>query len=288
MSPVRRFGNRADPAGGHSGFDAASSNGLRALPQPLHLLEYTFGTGHYHLGLFDTVDEAICIAQDRTSSVAAESLQHAEQVLDIGCGLGGTTRLLACRAKSVTALDPAAAAIEFARCKAIPPGGPHDLGFVHATLHEFAASAPQRFSGAVAIEVLQHFPSLDEFFADCRGLLERGARLAVHDVCSDANQSFERVPFHRRGEVPARAAAAGFALIHRHDESGRAVPTFDHFARGLDVRRSGLIEFYGGDDRRFRARVEQQLDDLLGHIDALRRAFHCGDLGYETLVFERQ
>lgn len=264
------------------------AHALRSLPHPLHLLERAFGTGHYHLGLFDSAAETIGTAQDRMSASAADAVQGSARVLDIGCGLGGTSRLLQQRGARVTALEPDPLMVRFARRSRGQVVPSTEVTFECKTLAEFSRGAAASFDGAIALEVLQHFRSLDHFLADCARLLERGGRLAVHDVCADVAMEWERVPFHRRGELPARAEVAGFELAYRKDESQRVVPTFAHLVRGLTLDRSDAVGFFGAECASQRQLVESQFEEVIGHIQALWKAVSHGDLGYETMVFVRR
>src|SRR5690606_14287766 len=198
---------REDRPGAATGETAAL---LRALGQPLHILKFAFRSGHYHFGLFARPDGGLAAAQERMAAAAVACITGATSVVDIGCGLGGTSMLLARTGADVVAIDPCADAVDYARHTARARGA--SVRFAACTLQRFAAGAPTHFEAAVAIEVLQHFPALDEFFARCAEVLCPGGRLVVHDVCVDGEFDPAIVPYHARHRAAAAAQERGFTL----------------------------------------------------------------------------
>ncbi|KAK4188246.1 S-adenosyl-L-methionine-dependent methyltransferase [Podospora australis] len=114
-------------------------------------------------------------------------------ILDLGCGTGLLTFLLAPSVRSVTAVDVSEGMIDVLNTKlnALPP--PHNVLGVHALLSDpddpilsfdpvTGDSFPQRrFDLVVSHLVLHHIPSLPPVFANIFGLLKEGGRVMVTD-----------------------------------------------------------------------------------------------------------
>jgi 2-polyprenyl-3-methyl-5-hydroxy-6-metoxy-1,4-benzoquinol methylase len=256
---------------------------LSRLPQPLHLLEFVDGTQHYHFGCFESPDEPVRRAQDRMSLLAARRFAPGSAVLDIGCGLGGTSQLLASRGLSVTAIDPCGERLAYARERAAGLlGAPR---FLARTLEEHANAGEAALDGALALEVLQHFRDLSQFFGACRRLLRPGGTLVVHDLSTRVEVDWERVSFHFRGRARAAAEAAGFRVLEHVDRTAEVLPTLPSLARALRERRAELVRAFGLPGPAARP-VEDELAELLAHVGALQHALEIGDLAYETTVFQ--
>lgn len=264
--------------------DAGWLESLRRLPQPLHILEFVGNSQHYHFGCFEQPGDALRSAQDRMSLRGARHFAAEAAVLDIGCGLGGTSRLLSELGLDVTALDPSHEALVYARSRTHTAAARARPRFLAQSLETYARSAPAALDGAFALEVLQHFPDLAVFFACCRRLLRPGATLVLHDVSTCAEVAWARVPHHRRGRVQAAAEAAGFQLCEQDDLSAAILPTLPSWTRDLVARRAELIDAFDG-GRPGRRPVERELEQLLAHMSALQRAFENGELFYEAMVF---
>src|SRR5262245_61082089 len=238
---------------------------LRQLPQPLHAMEYALRAQHYHFGLFEHAGDDVAAAQERLAEYAARRIDGARAVLDVGCGLGGTSRVLARAGVEVTAIDRCRASIAYATAAAARRPSPGRIRFAADTVEALATRAPRAFDAVVAIEVLQYFPVLDALFDVCARLLLPGGTLVVLDVSVDAEVPWSRVPFHRVGAL-CRQAAGRFSVVEHADltRSVRATPAA--LARTLAASRAGLLAFFAAGGRTGRRPVAAEFDELLGHV----------------------
>ena len=101
------------------------------------------------------------------------------RVLEIACGTGYWTTLVAARAASIVATDMADEPMAIARSKAYPPGR---VRFEKADAYDLPA-ALGRFDGALAMFWWSHIPlkQVGRFLASLHARLEPGARVVLFD-----------------------------------------------------------------------------------------------------------
>lgn len=250
-----------------------------SLPHPLHLMASLTGTAHYHFGDFLDPGASFAAALDQMVASAAAHLPAAGHVLDVGCGLGGATRILARRGLACLGIDPCAAAIDFARATAPADAAPRYevTGFLDGT------SPVQRFEGVLFLEVLQHLPALDLLLERSLALTAPGATLVFSDLFLDVELPWRDAPFHRREALAAAAARHGFAVVGQHALPERVLPTIGHLLRALDRQEAALIARHQRTHRDVRA----QIRELAGHCEALGAALANGDATYQIVVLRR-
>jgi len=271
----------AESAGALRAVESVAPARLAALPQPLHLFEFLSGNQHYHFGCHLTPDEPSRIAQDRMSLWGARCFLPGSAVLDVGCGLGGTSRLLAAHGLRVTGLDPEAPLVDYARARS----GPR-VRFVTGTLEQHAEphgrDRVRAVDGVLAIEVLQHFPALADFFGPCRRLLRPGGALVLHFVALNVDVPWPRVPFHRAESVLAAARSHGFDLRIEVDLTAAVLPTLPELLGSLRERRTEIVAAFASAGRA----VEAEIDELAFQMSLLQEALEGRQLSYRALAFE--
>jgi 2-polyprenyl-3-methyl-5-hydroxy-6-metoxy-1,4-benzoquinol methylase len=261
---------------------------LRRLPQPLHLLEFVARSQHYHFGCFEDADESPRVAQDRLALLGAREFRAGGAVLDIGCGLGGTSRLLASRGFAVTAIDPCDACVTYAELRDARERRP-PVRHEAATFEAFARASGTLFDGAIAIEILQHFPALETFFGACRARLRPGGVVVLADVAlAPPRRSALGVPFHPAGEIRAVAERVGFRVVAEEDRTRQILPTLPALSHELERARARLCAVFGPLEVARARPVEDELAQLLEHMQSLQDAFERGYLRYETVVLVRE
>lgn len=278
-------GERSFPGPGAPSFSAEWLAELRGLPQPLHLLEFAVRSQHYHFGCFDLPGLSLADAQDRLILLGSGHFAPAAAVLDIGCGLGGTSRLLADQGLRVTGLEPCSEALAYAEKRGLALGVRSRPRYLVGDFEVLAPSCRGAFDGAIAIEILQHFPDLGRFFAACRSVLRPGGRLVIADVACNLDVEWAQVPYHRHGRLRSEAERAGFRVALQHDLTREILPTLPLVAEILERFRSELFEVFRDAAREGHGRsVELELDQLLAHMRGLQRAFEAGQLSFEMTV----
>ncbi|HMF55207.1 MAG TPA: class I SAM-dependent methyltransferase [Pyrinomonadaceae bacterium] len=106
---------------------------------------------------------------------------HCEKILDIGCGAGEFTRLLASSAKSVTGIDLSPQMIRLAEQQS---AGYSNIEYV--TDDVMRLSLPdESYDCVVSIATLHHLP-LNEALQKMKNLLKAGGVLVINDLVADA------------------------------------------------------------------------------------------------------
>ncbi|MEM7658495.1 MAG: methyltransferase domain-containing protein [Bacteroidota bacterium] len=106
-------------------------------------------------------------------------LYRRPQLLEIGCGTGYWTEVLAPKCETLTAVDISPATLEIAQSKSYPPGV---MQWVEADMYELPFE-PEQFTGAFAGFVWSHLPrhQLKEFLAYYHRFLQAGSQVVWVD-----------------------------------------------------------------------------------------------------------
>lgn len=275
-SPAKRLSSGASP-----GRDARIESAIENLAHPLHLVAACLDRGHYHFGLFEEPRTSVSDAQESLAEEIACRIPDGGRALDAGCGLGGTSRLLARHGHETLGIDPCLPAIEYAR---IATDGSLPVRFAARSLQaEMASSKGERFDAVVMIEVLQHLPPLDELLRSCCALVRPGGSIVVADVVSVPRFPWNRFPVHQVGDVERASQRAGLRCDERLDLTERARPSPVRFVAELERAGARLR-------RRFapaRPRLDAELAEVAAQCLLLDEGFRDGVLRYELTVLRR-
>ncbi len=261
----------------------AHAERVRRLPTPFQLFRYVSGSEHLHFGLFEHPEQSLTEAQERnTAKLLAAIPRTASRVLDIGCGIGGTSVMLAQRGHEVLAFAPDAALIDYARAQARHASVAHRCDFRALRLQDLASDTPP-FDVVLSQESLQYIHPLDEAMRRIASLTRPGGRVVIGDQVLRAPQYRAHCQFHASAEILAAAEAAGLQLVHHEDVSAAAVPTVPHSVERLRALRDEILEFF----RSTHPDIERDLEVCL-HNGGLEGDFYRqGLLGYEHFTWIR-
>jgi tocopherol O-methyltransferase len=249
---------------------------------------------HIHHGYFEDGESPRRAQLKLTERLARRARMPASaHVLDVGCGLGGSSlwlaRELGCRVRGIT-LSPvqARAATERAR----------RAGLSHLTSFEVADAEKDElganvFDAVWVIECSEHLSDKAAFIARAARALKPGGRLALcawlkgEEVSNDEEQAqlvrevCEAMlcpSLGTRGEYEGWMRAAGLVAVEFDDLTRRVAPTWEHcaaLAGRAEVR--AAIRLFGERTRRFVASFE-----------LMRRAYTTGAMRYGMFVATRE
>lgn len=171
---------------------------------------------HVHHGLWRTGRES---PEDAVIALATHVSERARttpgmRVVDIGCGYGGTARLMAAQGAVVTAVTITPEQAVYARSIGGKAANPH---YVVADWLE-CALADASFDAAVAIESTEHMDDKPRCFAEAARVLRPGARLVVcawtgRTAARDWEQRWLLEPICREGRLPGMGDEGDYVAL---------------------------------------------------------------------------
>jgi len=173
-----------------------------------------FNFGYWGAGAKSQQEASEALVDQMVARIAAKS----GRILDVACGLGGSTKRLAqtYAPEMITGINISDAQIADAR--ALAPGCTFQV--MNATELDFPDN---HFDGVICIEGACHFDTRDKFLKEAHRVLKPGGSLAMADMLfpSTILSEFGQVPranlFTGIAEYGARLGAAGFVAIEVTD-----------------------------------------------------------------------
>lgn len=215
-------------------------------------------------------------------------VERGMRVLDVGCGVGGSSLWLARRGCEVTGITLSPVQAVMARLKA------RQRGIRNASFRVFDANylggLEETFDCIWVIECSEHLADRARFFRQCYTLLRPGGRLAL---CSwlrgerewAAPEMLEEIygamvspPLLGGDELVGLLEEAGFAAIRFEDITSRVKPTWDHC---LEISRRplfrGLLPVMGSKVGRF-----------VRSFELMKAAYEQGIMAYGMVTAEKE
>lgn len=264
--------------------EPAAAARARNLPTPFQMFRYMTGSEHLHFGLFEHVGETVSVAQDRMMRRVLSSFPSAvERVLDVGCGIGGTTCELAARGMYVVAFAPDQGLIDSGRALAEERGVSDHTEFYVAGLQDLPRQGIEPFDVVLSQESLQYIHPLDETMGRLHDLLRPRGRLVIGDQVLRDPRGRASVQFHTSADILSEAASHGLSLLEHQDVTEMARHTGPVTLAILQQEKERIIEFFADQHPQIREDVEVCLRN--GGEEA--QWFVEGQIGYELFSFER-
>lgn len=190
---------------------------------------------HIHLGLFADPSLTLHQAQEAMAHhhILALDLQDGQSVVDVGCGFGGTLRMVDNQILGkLTAVNFDARQLSLAR--ETPWRNPVDWCVCDAAAFSDGRSAWA--DRILSLEALFHFPDPSGFFQAAARALRPDGRLVVSTILMEDGPSAETVtqgfapwprPTNTLDDLTRMAQDAGFAVEAIHDLGPLCLPGFD-------------------------------------------------------------
>lgn len=141
---------------------------------------------------------------------------HGGALLEVGCGNGGMTRLLAPLVDHVVALDVSEPSLAVVRALDLP-----NVRAVRALVERYEPDA--RFDWIVLSEVIEHLRSPEAVIPRLVGWLAPGGTLLITTPRGhwESDEHLQEFTFHRLGALLARSGADTMSVSHLRDADGR-------------------------------------------------------------------
>ncbi|MHC4945011.1 MAG: class I SAM-dependent methyltransferase [Planctomycetota bacterium] len=236
---------------------------------------------HYHIGYFQNPEDSLQEALDRIVIRCIPYLVPGGKTLDLGCGIGGTTSLLADHAFPILGVDPGWQHVHFASQTLRPR---KNMAFAVLGLQDllsYRKSITNFFDNIIATEILQFFPSLELFFQGCRRLLRPSGVLIINDFATIPDLAWGKVPYHRHGTIRTAAEAAGFHVEEQQEMAARVEPTLDRLIDRMNEQQEPYIVRFGNSH----PDAVEAMHEHIFQWEQVRTGFRFGDLVYESTVF---
>jgi cyclopropane fatty-acyl-phospholipid synthase-like methyltransferase len=248
----------------------------------LALIYRAFWGNHLHHGLFLNGDRNPEIAQLRMLKHCAHAaeVRNGEEVLDAGCGHGGTSNYLAwkygCRVLGLTLSEKQA---RLARENAAAANVSQRTHFETADVNRYEFPR-ERFDLVWTMESSEHFAEKNRYFANVRNCLRPGGRLLVAawtgNMKSPSIRAVAQAFLCPELWSPAQYCAAiqncGLEIQRSENLSSQVVPTWEICHQRAHAARS-VVKLLPRSAREF----VQGIETILG-------AYRSGDLTYTVIV----
>ncbi len=245
------------------------------LPHSLPIYESLTRSGHYHFGYFSSTKQNLRSALDDLPLTQLHRLPHRERVLDVGCGIGGTTDLLTQRGFPTLGVDPSRESIAYACGRRATPM----TKFVRRRFEQLRPQ-PARFGAVMMVEVTQHFACLTRALARAAHMLQPGGVIVIHDLFVVPDLPRDRVPYHQRSALQEAARELGLEVLTQEAITEHVTPTVPQLLQLLRKYRRRVVHGLRPD----RPDVEAEIRELETNLQVLHDAIRNGDLVYESCV----
>jgi len=193
-------------------------------------------------------------------------------ILDVGCGLGATSGLLAEAGHKVVAIAPSESFIDYARTH---HPGPEYICCDFLDDHP-KIIPPEQYDVILFQESLQYLPELHPAFGKAKALLhpDKGRLIMCDEVSYDPGTR-SHSPIHLAREIEKAFHESGF-FVRWHERIGSQVtPTYQAMIRLFHEKRAGLLDAFGQESERLITYFIKEMERLSG-------LYSTGKVGYEV------
>jgi sarcosine/dimethylglycine N-methyltransferase len=214
--------------------------------------------GHWHLGLFDSLDEPLLKAQMRANRAMAApaALAKGKKVLEVACGVGGTARFLAREyGVDVVATNIAESQLAEAREITIAEGLNERIHYEIADFHELGFQDTS-FDCWWCQEAFLYAVDKRKVIVEALRVVRPGGTLILSDLTLSRDmvgeernefQSAMKTNFSTIEELDELTMEMRLDVVERHDWSRHTIPTFQHLLASLEQIADDYRDTIGSD-----------------------------------------
>ena len=246
---------------------------------------------HIHHGYWITGKESKEVAAQNLVDllIAKAGLKRGAKVLDVGCGVGGTSIFLAREwGCDVTGITISPVQVEMATEAAAGAGLAHPPKFLVNDANDISVSGP--FDVIWSVEMISHLNNRDNLFRRASELLRPGGKMCITDWWKEEGLSEAQtkkyiepiehgmlVDLPTFSEYARHITAHGFRLMWYEDISARVARTWDITSES--IRPKAIWDFA--------TKHTSALVDFLHSFKAMRAGFKSGAFRYPVMVLEK-
>jgi SAM-dependent methyltransferase len=217
----------------------------------LKFLHQAFGLESLHFGLFTdstppTMDTMRDAQKEYTKTLVGLVPKSAKTILDVGCGVGGTTKALVAAGFAAEGLSP-----DPYHKEQFPVTCGPDVPFHHSTFEPFS---PGKTYDCLLFSESPQYIDKDAFFPKCVEITEPGSSLVVSDFFAIApSEAYPRS--FLRDDFEARAKRAGYEIASFRDITPEVLPNFEIMSKFLGYGQRFFEMIQEMAERRFLGRI---------------------------------
>ena len=242
--------------------------------QPFGYYLYLTDSDHMHYGYWPEDNRGLSLseAQDRHTELLHQRIKgQGLRILDVGCGLGASTRRLYLKGHEVVGIAPSSELVQYARDN--NPGPEYiDCGFLAENPDLFREDS---FDLVIFQESMQYLPDLGKVFERLNYILKAEGRAIICDEVSRDPLTKEKADVHSSADIEAAFGREGFFVRWHLDMSAGVGQTTEYLTALFQSRRDELIDHFGKE-------TQSDLDLYISGWNRTRDWYREGIFGYEA------
>ncbi|GAB4419288.1 MAG: hypothetical protein OHK0032_15180 [Thermodesulfovibrionales bacterium] len=230
---------------------------------------------YFHYGLWETGTNGLKEAQENLASLMKSLIPDGvKRILDVGCGLGRTTRDLTAAGYDVIGISPDIRLMEMAKAKYRECSS----RLIVSSFEDYRSM--DSFDLILFQESSQYIKDLNFLFSHCNKLLDKKGYILMCDEIQYENS--DDAPFHEKKRLEKIAHEYGFNIVHNENITGKVLETRNLALRLITVNRDSIINELSPVRENARQEIEFLIDGWKLHTAMFERNM----FGYEVFLFQ--
>lgn len=256
---------------------------IKLLPRPYVFYRMALDMDHLHFAYIDKPDLTdFETGQDLlTSKVIGHLNKNNRKVLDVGCGLGLTSKQTAQKNYTVDALEPNKEMYTYAK-----NNNKHgNLNYINANFSSYSQSISHQYGSLIFLESLQYMNDLNEAMTQIKKCLQPSGRIVISDHISRSGrrQTTNFGTLHCPEELQYSMEKAGYSCVTKEDLDVPILNGLKKSVERLQNRSGRIIEYF---KMNIGENVENEITILINAFKKNTESMKNGDCGYAIYVFE--
>lgn len=256
---------------------------MMRLPKPYVFYRMALDMDHLHFSYI--VNPELINLEEGQELLTSKVIDHLNddnrRVLDVGCGLGLTSKKTAQENYTVDALEPNKEMYEYSKSK-----NKHDrLEYINANYRSYCQKTHQQYGSLIFLESLQYMNDLNEVTALTKRCLQPSGRIVIADHISRSGKrkTTNFGTLHCQEELKKSMEKAGYLSVSAEDLDIQILNGLNKSVERLKKRSGDIIEYF---EKSMGENVEMEIAILINSFEKNTESMKAGDCGYAIYVFE--